>query len=41
MEDIDMKISIYNAAKDIYGKRERLNIAPVAFDYVPRKERKK
>ena len=41
MEDINMKISIYKAAKDIYGKRERLNIAPVAFDYVPRKERNK
>lgn len=35
-----MKISIYEAAKNIYGKRERLNIAPAAFGYVPRKERK-
>lgn len=41
MEDINMKIGIYKAAKDIYGKRERLNITPVAFDYVPRKERNK
>jgi len=36
-----MKIGIFKAAKDIYGMRERMNIAPVAFDYVPRKERKK
>lgn len=34
-----MKISIYKAAKDIYAKKERLNIAPVAFDYVPKKRK--
>ena len=34
-----MKNGIYTAAKHIYGKKERLNIAPVAFDYVPKKRR--
>ena len=34
-----MKTSVYNAAKTIYGKKERMNIAPVAFDYVPAKHR--
>lgn len=30
-----MKHSVYIAAKNIYGKKERLNIAPVASGYVP------
>ena len=34
-----MKQSIYSAAKNIYSSKERRNIAPVAFDYVPRKSR--
>ncbi len=34
-----MKIGIHKAAKEIYGKKERLNIAPVAFGYVPKKNK--
>lgn len=34
-----MKTSIQIAAKNIYKKNERLNIAPVAFAYVPKKNR--
>lgn len=34
-----MKTSVYTAAKNIYGSRERLNMAPVAFDYVPASRR--
>ena len=34
-----MKQSVYNAVKNIYGIKERLNIAPVAFDYVPKKNK--
>lgn len=34
-----MKTSIYNAANNIYKKNERLNMAPVAFGYVPKKNR--
>jgi len=34
-----MKQSIYSAANNIYGKKERMNIAPVAFGYVPKKHR--
>lgn len=34
-----MKQSIYSAVKNIYARRERINIAPVAFDYVPKKNR--
>lgn len=38
-EDKKMKISVYTALKNIYGTNERLNIEPVAFDYVPEKKR--
>lgn len=34
-----MKTGIHTAAKNIYKKNERLNIAPVAFSYVPKKNR--
>lgn len=34
-----MKMSVYTATKNIYGTRERMNIEPVAFDYVPKKKR--
>lgn len=34
-----MKTSVYNAAREIYGKKERLNMRPVAFGYVPAKHR--
>lgn len=34
-----MKTSIHTAVKNIYKKNERLNIAPVAFSYVPKKNR--
>ena len=34
-----MKQNMYNAVKNIYGRKERLNIAPVAFDYVPKKNK--
>ena len=34
-----MKTSIYTAAKNIYKKNERQNIAPVPFSYVPKKAR--
>ena len=34
-----MKMSVYTALKNIYGTKERLNMMPVAFDYVPEKKR--
>lgn len=34
-----MKTSVCKAAREIYGNRERLNMAPMAFDYVPVKYR--
>ncbi len=34
-----MKTSVYTALKSIYGTNERLNLEPVAFDYVPEKKR--
>ncbi len=34
-----MKIGVYTALKNIYGTKERLNMAPVAFDFVPEKKR--
>lgn len=34
-----MKTSVYTALKSIYGANERLNLEPVAFDYVPEKKR--
>lgn len=34
-----MKMSVYTATKTIYGTNERLNMEPVAFDYVPNKKR--
>ena len=34
-----MKMSVYTATKTIYGTKERLNMEPVAFDYVPNKKR--
>ena len=38
-EDATMKMSVYTALKNIYGTKERLNMEPVAFDYVPGKKR--
>ena len=38
-EDATMKMSVYTATKTIYGNKERLNMEPVAFDYVPNKKR--
>lgn len=34
-----MKTSVYTALKSIYGANERLNLEPVAFDYVPKNRR--
>jgi len=34
-----MKTGMQTAIKNIYKKSERMNIAPVAFSYVPRKNR--
>ena len=38
-EETTMKTGVYNALKNIYGTKERQNIAPVAFDFVPEKKR--
>ena len=38
-EEKKMKTGMQNAIKNIYKKSERMNIAPVAFSYVPRKNR--
>ena len=34
-----MKTNVYTAAREIYGKKEQLNMCPVAFGYVPAKNR--